>query len=155
MSNAHEVFIPSSTHGGDCSSRFALRMKSAQTAHMAAKPKVLIVEDNSDVRRLYAIGLNQRGFEVKLAANGAEAVERIAHEKPDVILLDWMMPLMDGEEVLNKLSANGSAGIPIIVISGQPAPPAEKRDSRIRKWLTKPVTIDELVAEIEPPVVFR
>src|SRR5438105_15041624 len=96
---------------------------------MRPKPKVLIVEDNSDVRRLYAIGLNQRGFEVKLAANGAEAVERIVAERPDVILLDWIMPLMDGGEVLRRLSENGSAGIPIIVISGQPEP--EKRDPPI------------------------
>jgi CheY-like chemotaxis protein len=98
-------------------------MKPAQTRAVTAKPKVLIVEDDVEVRRLYAIGLNQRGFEVKLAANGAEAVERIAHEKPDIILLDWVMPLMDGEEVLNKISENGSGGVPIIVISGQKAPP--------------------------------
>src|SRR3989442_15503516 len=111
-------------------------------------PKVLIVEDNSDVRRLYAIGLNQRGFEVKLAANGAEAVERIDAERPDVILLDWLMPLMGGGEVLRKLSGNGSASIPIIVISGQPAPPADELDSRIRTWLTKPVTTDYGVLQI-------
>src|SRR5204862_5228835 len=95
-------------------------MKSAPTAEMA-KARVLIVEDNSDVRRLYAIGLNQRGYEVKLAANGAEAVERIKEERPDVILLDWLMPLMDGGEVLSRLDGDGH--IPIIVISGQPAPP--------------------------------
>lgn len=114
-----------------------------------AKLRVLIVEDNSDVRRLYAIGLNQRGFEVKLAANGAEAVERIRAERPDVIVLDWLMPLMDGGEVLSRLDSNG---IPIIVISGQPAPPDETRDPRIVSWLTKPVTIDELVEQIERPV---
>ena len=112
-----------------------------------ARPKVLIVEDNSDIRRLYAIGLNQHGFEVKLAANGAEAMERIASEKPDVVLLDWLLPLMDGGEVLRKLSAeDGLAAIPIIVISGQPAP--EHLDPRIRCWLTKPVTVDDLVARI-------
>src|SRR5438874_1169558 len=116
---------------------------------MAHHARVLIVEDNSDVRRLYAIGLNQRGFEVKLAANGAEAMERIETERPDVILLDWLMPLMDGGEVLDRLS-NGSATIAIIVISGQP-PPAEELDPRIRCWLTKPVTIDDLVACIEQP----
>ena len=116
---------------------------------MLAKPrKILIVEDNSDVRRLYAIGLNQRGFEVKLAANGAEAVDRIEVERPDVILLDWLMPLMDGGEVLAKLSANGKAGIPIIVISGQPEPTPGDRDPRIRSWLMKPVTIDELVSAL-------
>ena len=116
------------------------------------KLRVLIVEDDSDVRRLYAIGLNQRGFEVKLAANGAEAVERIREERPDVILLDWLMPLMDGGEVLSRVSTNG---IPILVISGQPAPEAEERDPRIVSWLVKPVTIDELVEEIERPAAVR
>src|SRR5882757_4448159 len=114
---------------------------------MVPRAKVLIVEDDSDVRRLYAIGLNQRGFEVKLAANGAEAVERIHAEKPDIVLLDWLMPLMDGSEVLSKLGENGSRKIPVIVISGQPAP--DKLDPRIRCWLEKPVTIEQLVAEIE------
>jgi CheY-like chemotaxis protein len=117
---------------------------------MTGRPKILIVEDESDVRRLYAIGLNQRGFEVKLAANGAEAVERIVNEKPDVILLDWIMPLMDGGEVLNKLSVDGKDPVSVIVISGQQPP--EVVDPRIRRWLTKPVTIDELVSEIERPV---
>lgn len=112
-----------------------------------ARPKILIVEDNSDVRRLYAIGLNQRGFEVKLAANGAEAMDRIASEKPDVILLDWLLPLMDGGEVLTKLSGDTvTATIPIIVISGQPAP--SEIDPRIECWLTKPVSVDDLVARI-------
>jgi two-component system response regulator MprA len=113
---------------------------------MVPRAKVLIVEDDSDVRRLYAIGLNQRGFEVKLAANGAEAVERINAEKPDVVLLDWLMPLMDGGEVLSKLE-NGSRNVPVIVISGQSAP--DEVDPRIRRWLVKPVTIEQLVAEIE------
>jgi DNA-binding response OmpR family regulator len=114
---------------------------------MVPKAKVLIVEDNSDVRRLYAIGLNQHGFEVKLAANGAEAVERINDEKPDVVLLDWLMPLMDGGEVLSKLDENGKRSVPVIVISGQPAP--ENLDPRIRSWLVKPVTIEQLVEQIE------
>jgi CheY-like chemotaxis protein len=120
---------------------------------MSPKPKVLIVEDNSDVRRLYAIGLNQRGFQVKLAANGAEAVDRIASERPDVILLDWVMPVMDGGEMLDKLSSDGVAQVPVIVISGQEPPPKENLDRRIRRWLTKPVTIEELVTEIERPLV--
>jgi CheY-like chemotaxis protein len=116
---------------------------------LAKPPKVLIVEDNSDVRRLYAIGLNQRGYEVKLAANGAEAVERIEEERPDIVLLDWLMPLMDGGEVIAKLGENGNAKVPIIVISGQPPPAEAERDARILTWLTKPVTIEELVSSLE------
>jgi CheY-like chemotaxis protein len=112
-----------------------------------SRPKVLLVEDNSDVRRLFAIGLNQRGFEVKLAANGAEAVERIQAERPDVILLDWLMPLMNGGQVLQHLQ--DGEPIQVIVISGQPEP--ARVDPRVRRWLTKPITVDELVSEIEGP----
>ena len=114
------------------------------------RAKILIVEDESDVRRLFAIGLNQRGFEVKLASNGLEAVERITAEKPDVILLDWIMPLMDGHEVLSRLGQSDSA-IPVIVISGQPPPPPDSLDPRIRCWLVKPVSIEDVVDEIERP----
>ena len=114
---------------------------------MDGKPKVLLVEDDADVRRLYAIGLNQRGFEVKLAANGAEAVDRLATEQPDYVLLDWIMPLMDGKEVLERMNGqNGSSDVEIIVISGQPAPTA--MPPRVRTWLTKPLTVDDLVSEM-------
>src|ERR1051325_2079045 len=117
---------------------------------MASKRKVLLVEDNADVRRLYAIGLNQRGFEVKLASNGVEAVDRVASERPDYILLDWLIALMDGSEAPGRLpKQNGSSDIEIIVISGQPAPP--EMPPRVRSWLTKPLSVDELVSEITRP----
>jgi len=119
------------------------------------RKKVLIVEDNSEVRRLLAIGLNQRGFEVKLASNGAEAVERAKEEKPDIILLDWVMPLMDGAEVLNKLSEGEPNAAPVIVISGHAPPSARETDRRVVRWLSKPVSIDDLVAEIQRPLALR
>lgn len=113
------------------------------------RPRVLIVEDNADLRHLYAIALNKRGFQVKLAANGKEAVERFESEQPDVILLDWLMPIMDGGELLARLGGGGDAlAVPIIVISGKPSPPREDLDPRIQAWLTKPVSLDDLVAEI-------
>ncbi|HXG58404.1 MAG TPA: response regulator [Thermoanaerobaculia bacterium] len=116
---------------------------------MPLRARVLIVEDDPDVRRLYAIGLNQRGYEVRLAANGAEAVERIAEQRPDVVLLDWLMPLMDGGEVLDRLAGGREdTPTPVIVISGQP-PPFGATDPRIEAWLTKPVALDELVEQIE------
>ncbi len=129
-----------------------MRMEPAP-GRCVSKPKILIVEDNADVRRLYAIGLNQRGFEVRLAANGAEAVERISGgEQPDVILLDWIMPLMDGGEVLDRLGdSRDLPAITVIVISGLSAPPPKNRDPRIQSWLTKPVTLEELIVEIERP----
>ncbi len=111
--------------------------------------RVLIVEDDPEIRRLYAIGLNQRGFEVKLAANGAEAIERIRCERPDVVLLDWMMPLMTGGEVLEHVDS--SAPVQVIVISGNAQPEGEVLDERIVIWLTKPVTLDQVIQQIERP----
>lgn len=113
-----------------------------------SRPKVLVVEDESDVRRLFAIGLNQRGFEVKLASNGAEAIERVEQERPDVLLLDWYLPLMRGDEVLDRLAVEAEGpGSVVIVVSGQEPP--DELDPRIRRWLTKPISIEELVSEIE------
>ena len=114
---------------------------------MAQKQKILLVEDKPDVRRLFAIGLNQRGYEVKLAANGAEAVERAASERPDYILLDWLMPLMGGSEVIERLDQHDDvAAVPIIVVSGQQAP--DQLPRRVASWLTKPLTVDDLVTEL-------
>ena len=114
---------------------------------MGQKQKILLVEDNPDLRRLFAIGLNQRGFEVKLAANGAEAVERAASERPDYILLDWLMPLMNGREVVERLDQHGdAAAVPIIVVSGEQAP--DELPARVASWLTKPLTVDDLVSEL-------
>lgn len=115
---------------------------------MSVRMKVLIVEDNPDLRRLYAIALNQRGYEVKLAANGAEAVDRIASEKPDVILLDLIMPIMDGWEVIDRVNPPDSdAPIPVVVITGQLQP--EHKHAKVAAWLSKPVTIGDLVAALE------
>jgi CheY-like chemotaxis protein len=107
------------------------------------------VEDNSDLRRLYAIGLNQKGFEVKLAANGAEAIERVQSEAPDVILLDLIMPIMSGWEVIDRVNpADNSCVIPVIVISGQPPPDGPFPHRCIVSWLEKPVALEELSQKI-------
>lgn len=116
---------------------------------MGARKKVLIVEDSADIRRLFAIGLNHRGYEVKLAANGAEALDRIETEKPDVILLDLMMPIMDGWEVLERLNPEGGRPcIPVVVISGQAPPPEHFSHQCVAGWLAKPISIEQLAEAI-------
>ncbi len=123
---------------------------------MASKVKILIVEDNSDLRRLYAIGLNQHGYEVKLAANGAEAVDRVANEKPDLILLDLIMPIMDGWEVIAKVnSEEREPPIPVIVITGQRSTEKPDHAPAIAAWLEKPVSIELLVETIATELATR
>lgn len=115
---------------------------------MTSRSKVLIVEDNSDLRRLYALGLNQRGFEVKLASNGAEAVDRVETERPEIVLLDLFMPIMDGFEVMQRINPPGTAMIPVIVVTGQASPPEELPHASIAAWMAKPVALEELVQTI-------
>lgn len=111
---------------------------------------MLIVEDNAELRRLYAIGLNQRGYEVKLAANGAEALDRVAAERPDTIILDLVMPIMDGWEVIEKINPSPPAPageIPVLVVSGysrpdRPLPPC------VFGWIPKPASIDEVAGKL-------
>lgn len=123
---------------------------------MSSRAKVLIVEDNADVRRLYAIGLNQHGYEVKLASNGAEALDRIQGERPDLILLDLVMPIMDGWELIEKVNPHESATcIPVVVVTGQSTPPNRSMPACVVAWLTKPATIEEVVSTIQRVVPLR
>jgi CheY-like chemotaxis protein len=116
---------------------------------MEAQSTILIVEDNADLRRLYAIGLNRHGYKVKLAGNGAEALSRLETEAPDVILLDILMPVMNGLELLDRIGqVRPGAAIPVIVVTGQ-AKQDERTDDRIAAWLEKPVSLDTIVTTIE------
>lgn len=116
---------------------------------MTRRPRVLIVEDNADLRRLYAIGLNQKGYEVKLAANGAEAVERVETDRPDLIILDLCMPIMDGWEVIEKVNPPEiEPSIPVIIVSGHAAPADRPLPSCVQGWLAKPATIDDVAGKI-------
>jgi CheY-like chemotaxis protein len=121
---------------------------------MRAKPKVLVVE-TAPISGVCSDRAESARLSGEARRQWCRAVDRIASERPDVILMDWVMPLMDGEEMLDKLAGNGDAEVPIIVISGYQPPEAQPLDRRIRRWLTKPVTIEELVTEIESPLVPR
>jgi two-component system, OmpR family, phosphate regulon response regulator PhoB len=78
--------------------------------------KVLVVDDDGAVRSVLRRGLEAQGFVVDEAADGAEALERVPDSRPDVVLLDLMMPGPDGFDVLVQLHALGT---PVIVITGQ------------------------------------
>ncbi|MGH9457435.1 MAG: response regulator [Thermoanaerobaculia bacterium] len=116
---------------------------------MRRRQKVLIVEDNADLRRLFAIGLNQRGYEVRLAGNGAEAVDRVEAERPDVILLDLVMPIMDGWEVIDRVNSEGAPDcIPVVVVSAHGKPADRSIHACVRGWIVKPATLDQLAEAI-------
>ena len=85
--------------------------------------KVLFIEDDKFVAKLYETRLSAEGFVVEIAANGDEGLEKALHNNPDFILLDLMLPLVDGFSVLEQLKASDrTAGIPVIVFSNRSNP---------------------------------
>lgn len=110
----------------------------------------MIVDDDPDLRTLAGIQLSQ-GFEVIEASNGAECVDKAASEQPDVILLDMMMPDMDGNEVLTALSKDPlTADIPVIFLSalGTTADRVKGLESGAVDFIAKPPEPEELIARV-------
>ena len=84
------------------------------------KNKILIVEDEEHLLALESILLTTRGYEVKGVLDGPSALESVASMKPDLILLDIMLPVMDGYEVCRQIKANDATShIPIVMISAK------------------------------------
>jgi CheY-like chemotaxis protein len=83
--------------------------------------RILIIDDEEDIRQVAALSLETvAGWEVVLANSGAQGIETAAREKPDAILLDVMMPAMDGPTTFQKLRAHPStAGIPVLLLTAK------------------------------------
>lgn len=82
------------------------------------KKKIMIVEDDSFVMDIYQTKLSQEGYEVLPAENGAEAIKKLEKEIPDLVLLDIIMPYVDGLQVLRKIKADEKLkDIPVILLT--------------------------------------
>ena len=111
--------------------------------------KVLIVDDEPDILLMLRVNLEAEGYQTALAADGETALRRIAEEQPDLVLLDVMMPVMDGWSVLEAL-ARDVFDHRVIVVSAK----SSERDGRVpyalgaSVYLTKPFDPDELIKEV-------
>jgi len=87
---------------------------------MNERISVLVVEDEEHIRKVLQYNLQLDGFEVHQAEDGARALELAAEKMPDLILLDWMMPGMDGLEVLSKLKQDKKTeNIPVFMLTAK------------------------------------
>jgi two-component system, OmpR family, alkaline phosphatase synthesis response regulator PhoP len=118
----------------------------------ALQKKILIVEDEQDILQLVKLYLEKEGFRTTTAVNGAEALKKVKEDKPDLIVLDLMLPELDGLEVCKRLrSVPETAMLPIIMLTAK----AEESDTIIGlelgadDYVAKPFSPKALVARIK------
>ena len=114
--------------------------------------KILVVDDERHIVRLVEVNLTRAGYEILTAYDGVEALEKVKADKPDMIVLDVMMPRMDGFEVLKRLQADaGTQDIPVIMLTAkaQDADIFRGWSSGVSSYLTKPFNPRELLTFVE------
>ena len=119
---------------------------SAQT-----KPLVMVVEDDAAIATMLRYNLEKNGYRVEEAVDGQEAITRIAETQPDLVLLDWMLPVMSGIEVCRQIRRRPETrDLPVIMVTAR----AEDQDS-VRglntgadDYITKPFSIEALLARV-------
>lgn len=115
------------------------------------KPSVLIVDDEPMTRNLLRLMLERAGFAISEAEDGLKALLMVAEQPPDVLLLDVMMPNMDGLTVCEKLRAQAeTAVLPIILLSARASPESVKEgmEAGATRYLGKPISREELIQTV-------
>ena len=113
--------------------------------------KVLIIDDEPDVLMLCRVNLEHAGHEVLMAESGEGGLELAKAERPDLIVLDLMMPRMDGFDVLAELAGGATTrGVPVIILSAR-----TRQEDKVRGWragaagyVTKPFTPATLITDV-------
>ena len=118
---------------------------------MTMKPLILIVEDEAPIVTLLRYNLEREGFRVVEAGDGEEALLLATERKPDLVLLDWMLPLLSGIEVCRRLRrAADSKNVPIIMLTarGEEGDRVRGLNSGADDYVTKPFSPSELIARV-------
>ncbi|MFO7945598.1 MAG: response regulator [Armatimonadota bacterium] len=113
---------------------------------------ILVVDDERHIVRLVEVNLERAGYDVVTAYDGVEALEKVEEDDPDMIVLDVMMPRMDGFDVLKKLQSDPNhKDIPVIMLTAkaQDADIFKGWQSGVSSYLTKPFNPKELLVFVE------
>ena len=118
----------------------------------ADRPHILVVEDEAPIVELLRYNLETSGYSVSVATDGDEALELVAEEPPDAVLLDWMLPRKSGIEVCRQLRAKaGTRMLPIILLTarGEEADRVRGLDTGADDYIVKPFSPKELEARLK------
>ena len=118
---------------------------------MAKKPTILLVDDDPDIREFVTFNLAKEGYNVVTAKDGAEGVEAVKKHRPDLVLLDVMMPGMDGIEACEAIRTNpdiASTLIAFLSARGEDYSQVAGFDAGADDYLVKPFAVDELLARV-------
>lgn len=116
------------------------------------KTKILVVDDEADIVEMLQYNLNREGFNVSTAYNGPEALEYLKTNRPDLILLDIMLPRIDGFEVCRNIRSNDKFdNVPIILLTARTSEDDEIYGLRIgaSDYISKPISINKIIARID------
>ena len=115
----------------------------------SSAPRILVVDDEEHITELLAMALGYQGYEVERAATGREALDAVVRKAPDLMILDVMMPELDGFEVARRLRLDEGAAtrVPIIFLTAKDATQDKVQGLRLGSddYVTKPFSIEELV----------
>jgi two-component system response regulator MprA len=115
---------------------------------MSARPRVLVVEDDTDIAGVLRRSLDKEGYEVRVAGDGVTALDEAGDFEPDAVVLDLGLPRLDGVEVCRRLRGDGD--VPILILTARDALEArvEGLDSGADDYLVKPFEREELLARL-------
>ena len=117
----------------------------------AARPLILVVEDEAAIATMLRYNLEKQGFRVEEATDGQEAMDRIAETTPDLVLLDWMLPVMSGIEVCRQIRRRSETReLPVIMLTARTEDQDAVRalNTGADDYITKPFGIEALMARI-------
>ena len=123
----------------------------AEAYSSLAKPTILVVEDEAPLLTLLRYNLEKQGFRVEEAADGQEALLRVSEARPDLVLLDWMLPALSGIEVCRQLRRRpGTRDLPIIMVTARTEDQDAVRalDTGADDYIAKPFAMEALLARI-------
>src|SRR5438874_7548390 len=114
----------------------------------AGERLLLVVDDDQDILQTLGLCLTTEGYRVLMAANGKEALDLLENERPSVILLDLMMPVMDGWQFVAELEHRGRRDVPLLILSADRSVQGHAQELRASGHLAKPFDLDELLGKV-------